>query len=851
MSCSTSSSSSVRATLIVALVASFEGCAAAHATAHRRAPLRFALLPTHGLSGARAPLREVRRSLEEALKAEGIELVGRKDLEAFLARGRIRHTGGIDGVAGAGADEALDVDGVLVSSVLEWRSSFPPKFGLSLRVVSAEPWPRILWMRSVSRSGDEAPGVFDLGIVRDVQILKKRVTAELAHALSERLDGVGTDIAQCPGDSHFTPQVNVRRGALVPSTEPRVVAVLPFRNHSQRRDAGQLMALQFVAQIAAMDGLTALEPGVIRRELLAKRIIMEDGIGLDQARLIEGLVGADFVLTGTVFEYEEHGESGGVPHVDFSAMMLNRRAEDTLWQVASHHRGDDPVYAFKVGSVRTAPQLSCEMVSTAAAAFGATGAISAASDWVADRAPRARRRRLVARSVTFTSTGSAPSPHTAATTPTSSSTTGSAGVQDTATATTAGHYAAAATPVRSSTTGAPASSTGPAGLALTTQPRQRPPTLDASKTESTTATQPGASASRPLGTLLEALDDAVPGAASPRGRRPPESTTAAEPQTSSSTPLGTLLEALDDAVPGAASPRGRRPPESTTATQPETSSSTPIGTLLEALDDAVPGVASAPAPRRRSAARKTKRPPGAPTTGSGTGDGAKAVAEPEAGRRNARDIPATPAPPLRQDEDDAEVAGLALVSQSLRQPAETSHQRWEMDAELVEVWEANNLHRAGSADADAIARSHTSTPTGGLGARGPGVTGAICPAVAPTITVRRAGEWLEARAVIDAIGGLAPGSAGLAAADLAALEVVAGPAAAAGSELLIWLGTPPDRLLEAQRAGQMIVRGLDAVTTPPRPKKLVAITEVPGARTIEVIVRAIEPPAGSPGENDE
>ncbi len=87
------------------------------------------------------------------------------------------------------------------------------------------------------------------------------------------------------------------------------IAVLPFVNETRRRGAGEILALEFAWQLANADGFRVVEPGIVRDELLRRRIVMEDGVSLDQARTVSVTLDADLVMAGYVFDFEEGGNA--------------------------------------------------------------------------------------------------------------------------------------------------------------------------------------------------------------------------------------------------------------------------------------------------------------------------------------------------------------------------------------------------------------------------------------------------------------------------------------------------------------------------------------------------------------
>lgn len=320
------------------------------------------MLPPANLAGEPAPLRDIQQALDAALQARGIAVVPRAQGDAFLSRHRLRWTGGVDGENARAAAEELGAASVLVTTVELYQAADPPRFAMGARLVAASSRPEILWIDEQVRAGDDSPGIFELGLLHDPRQVQDRVLGQLASALRSYLDGRAARAAPCRGG--YAPLASYRSPRLEPQG-PFSVAVLPFINETRRRAAGEVVALQFVRQLAATPGFRVLEPGVIRNQLTQYRITMEDGISLDVARVLLELVDADFVLAGTVRDYSDPATSSGTPVVQFSALLLERKNSEVVWQSTSFHRGDEGVFFFDVGHVPSAPGLACRMVASA------------------------------------------------------------------------------------------------------------------------------------------------------------------------------------------------------------------------------------------------------------------------------------------------------------------------------------------------------------------------------------------------------------------------------------------------------------------------------------------------------
>jgi hypothetical protein len=161
-------------------------------------------------------------------------------------------------------------------------------------------------------------------------------------------------------NGRFSPYADFKSLLLVPSKKYRV-AVFPFFNLSKRSGAGDLVSLHFLQQLSQRTNWEILEPGVLRKELLRYRLVMNEGLSLADADFIFSQPLADLIVTGTVHEYYEMRGNGMPPRVDFTVSLLERETKRVIWQASSYHTGDDGVLLFDLGKVRTADELTARM----------------------------------------------------------------------------------------------------------------------------------------------------------------------------------------------------------------------------------------------------------------------------------------------------------------------------------------------------------------------------------------------------------------------------------------------------------------------------------------------------------
>jgi TolB-like protein len=322
-------------------------------------PELLAVFPVQNASGGSAPIRGLTEALDAALDATGLQIVPRQDLDAVLARNRIRFTGGVDRRMAKVLREELGVGAVLVPTLEQYSAENPPKVAIAVRLVKNDERPVVLWADAFARAGNDSPGLLGVGLVTSPAELQRTVIADVARSVERHIakQAMGE---LCGSAGRFTPRRSFRAPVL-DDVGRRSIAVLPFRNASPRRGAGEVVLNQFVAQLARSGAFEVLDPGVVREELLGHRIVLEQGVSVDQAIAMLDLLKADLVLSGFVQVYE--APSGPqTPKIEFTAFVLDRRTAELVWSSASHGDGDDGVFFFGAGRVYTASELSCRMV---------------------------------------------------------------------------------------------------------------------------------------------------------------------------------------------------------------------------------------------------------------------------------------------------------------------------------------------------------------------------------------------------------------------------------------------------------------------------------------------------------
>jgi hypothetical protein len=324
-----------------------------------RERLLIAVLPISNISGAPAPLRDLRQMLMQGLFDKGIGVLDEQVLQAYMLRHRLRYTAGIDRETASTLKKETGADAVLILSVELYNDTDPPKVSLWSRLVSTGDEPKILWIEGRSMSGDDSPGILGLGIIDDPKLVLKKTMQSLLGSLSEFM----AKAEQEPRVKwkRYVPRTAYRSPVFNPARKYRV-AVIPFYNLSGRKNGGEMMMWQFLATMEGTKNFELIEPGILREELLRGRMVLYKGVSLANAEVLFEDLDADLIVDGTVFKYDDYQGAYGIPEVEFSSVLLDRSSREMVWSSKSSNRGDDRVYFFDIGKISTAQTLALQMV---------------------------------------------------------------------------------------------------------------------------------------------------------------------------------------------------------------------------------------------------------------------------------------------------------------------------------------------------------------------------------------------------------------------------------------------------------------------------------------------------------
>ncbi len=138
------------------------------------------------------------------------------------------------------------------------------------------------------------------------------------------------------------------------------VAVVPFDNETDRREAGEIVSSIFVEELYYSKRFQVLEVADIREMMTRERIHLTKSVDRSFLKKVGQRLGVDGIILGRVDMYwEGEGKEGGaVPVVAVSARLIETAGGSILWSCSNRRTGDDYEVLLDIGKVRTALQLS-------------------------------------------------------------------------------------------------------------------------------------------------------------------------------------------------------------------------------------------------------------------------------------------------------------------------------------------------------------------------------------------------------------------------------------------------------------------------------------------------------------
>lgn len=323
---------------------------------------RIAVFPIENLSGVPVPLETLRQELMAEMGKVGLRPIGLDEVDRFINRNWVRYTGGVDEKTAQVLRRETGADAVLITTVEFYDEGDIPKFSFNSRLVTTGAMPEIFWMETVGMSGDDHPGVLGLGLITNAAELRRKGLGKASASLERYLSDPATrERRQFEILDHHKPRL-LYNGIPTSAAGKPSIGVVPIINQSTRKNAGEILLLHIVRHLVNSRKFMVVEPGVIRDNMLRRRIIMKEGISLPSFDLLANSLATDMMLIGSVFRLQDSIGGSASPKADFSLQVLDRQTKKLLWSSRSYNQGDDGVYFYDWGRSNTTSELTDQMI---------------------------------------------------------------------------------------------------------------------------------------------------------------------------------------------------------------------------------------------------------------------------------------------------------------------------------------------------------------------------------------------------------------------------------------------------------------------------------------------------------
>jgi len=306
---------------------------------------RIALFPFENFGDDKNALTVVMPMLKSRLEAKGVEVLNDDSLYTFLCKERVRSTGYISKDLARKMKQELNVTSILVGSVNSFFPGGNPKIGLSARLIDSSDG-AILWANHASATGEDFTTILGLGTVKSINKLAFKVVNTLFNSF---------DLNPHQKETESTYRI----------------AVMPFQNKSKVRDAGMMATYMFLVQLFKSQRFEPIEYGDVRRYTVDLRIRSKGELDLQNTDALSKDLGVDGILVGTVESYSE-GDGNSPPEAAISARLIDAHKNRILWYDGHQYNGDEGVFMFDWGRIRSPENVAYEVISGLVKEMGKT-----------------------------------------------------------------------------------------------------------------------------------------------------------------------------------------------------------------------------------------------------------------------------------------------------------------------------------------------------------------------------------------------------------------------------------------------------------------------------------------------
>ncbi len=292
---------------------------------------KIVVFPFANLTDSPDALKDSMPVLLGRLEKKGYEVVGEDAIYDFLCRKRIRYTGYVP--AGL-AREIKDISGaafIMTGAVVSFSGGENPRIGLVSRLIDPADG-TVVWADYASVTGDDFAGILETGKIRTVQRL-------IPEAVDRLLVSFTTSRS--------------RRG---PGFR---VAVLPFLNRSNFRNAGIISMYLLLVDMLKNSGFVPVEYGDVREVIVARGIRSRGELGFEDITALSSALNVEGIIVGTVDRYS----ASDPPAAAITVRLLDARNNRILWYNTHQLTGEDGIVVFDRGRIRTVDKVAYRVMS--------------------------------------------------------------------------------------------------------------------------------------------------------------------------------------------------------------------------------------------------------------------------------------------------------------------------------------------------------------------------------------------------------------------------------------------------------------------------------------------------------
>lgn len=134
------------------------------------------------------------------------------------------------------------------------------------------------------------------------------------------------------------------------------VAVFPFKNLTEIKDAGKIVSEIFISELHKSRLFIVEEPANISRFILQEKITTIGELDIESALVLGRRLKTEYVLFASVEEFGLDRRKG-TPVIALSARLINTTTGDIYWYNYSREYGDDYRIIFNYGTIHSVSKL--------------------------------------------------------------------------------------------------------------------------------------------------------------------------------------------------------------------------------------------------------------------------------------------------------------------------------------------------------------------------------------------------------------------------------------------------------------------------------------------------------------